>query len=394
METAVILEGARTPIGRFLGAFAELPAVDLGVLASKEAMRRSNVEPNQIDQTILGHARQAGNGPNTGRQVSVRAGVSVEVSAYNVNIACGSGMKAVQLGAQQIELGDSEVVLAGGMENMTRVPFLLDRMRTGYRMGDAQVYDAMYRDGLLDPLCGLIMGETAENLVDRYGLSRAEQDEFALESQQKAAAGARARGAEMFAVEAPAGQGTGKGSVTVSDDEHPRPDTTLERLAELQPVFREGGSVTAGNSSGVTDGAAAMLLMSASRAEAEGREPLARIIGMSWAGVPPEVMGIGPVPATKKVLERTGLSLADIDLIEINEAFAAQVLACERELKFDRDRLNVHGGGISLGHPIGMSGARIILSLAYAMRSRGAALGLATLCISGGQGLAVVLERA
>jgi acetyl-CoA C-acetyltransferase len=392
MEHAVILEGARTPIGRFLGSFAELPAVELGVLAAREAMRRSRVEPDQIDQTILGHARQAGNGPNTGRQVSVRAGVPVEVSAYNVNIACGSGMKAVQLGAQQIALGDSEVVLAGGMENMTRVPFLLDRMRTGYRMGDAQVYDAMYRDGLLDPLCGLIMGETAENLVDHYGLSRAEQDEFALESQQKAAAGARARAAELFAVEAPAGQGTGKGTVT--DDEHPRLDTTPERLAELKPVFREGGSVTAGNSSGITDGAAAMLLMSASRAEAEGRQPLARIIGMSWAGVPPEIMGIGPVPATKKVLERTGLSLADIDLIEINEAFAAQVLACERELKFDRDRLNVHGGGISLGHPIGMSGARIILSLAYAMRSRGAALGLATLCISGGQGLAVVLERA
>jgi acetyl-CoA C-acetyltransferase len=402
METAAILEGARTPIGRFLGSFAELPAVDLGVLAAREAMRRSGVEADQIDQTILGHARQAGSGPNTGRQVSVRAGVPLEVSAYNVNIACGSGMKAVQLGAQQIALGDSEVVLAGGMENMTRVPFLLDRMRTGYRMGDAQVYDAMYRDGLLDPLCGLIMGETAENLVDRYDLSRAEQDEFALESQRKAAAGAGARAEEMFAVDAPAGrgtgqgtgQGTGKGTVTLSDDEHPRPDTTLERLAELKPVFREGGSVTAGNSSGITDGAAAMLLMSASRAEAEGRQPLARIIGMSWAGVPPEIMGIGPVPATKKVLERTGLSLADIDLIEINEAFAAQVLACERELKFDRDRLNVNGGGISLGHPIGMSGARIILSLAYAMRSRGAALGLATLCISGGQGLAVVLERA
>jgi acetyl-CoA C-acetyltransferase len=390
MEHAVILEGARTPIGRFLGSFAELPAVELGVLAATEAMRRSSVDPDQIDQTILGHARQAGNGPNTGRQVSVRAGVPVEVSAYNVNIACGSGMKAVQLGAQQIALGDSEVVLAGGMENMTRVPFLLDRMRTGYRMGDAQVYDAMYRDGLLDPLCGLIMGETAENLVDRYGLSRTEQDEFALESQLKAAAGAEGRAAELFAVEAPSGRET----LTVTEDEHPRPDTTLEGLARLKPVFREGGSVTAGNSSGITDGAAAMVLMSESRAEAEGRRPLARIIGMSWAGVPPEIMGIGPVPATKKVLERTGLSLADIDLIEINEAFAAQVLACERELKFDRDRLNVHGGGISLGHPIGMSGARIILSLAYAMRSRGAALGLATLCISGGQGLAVVLERA
>jgi acetyl-CoA C-acetyltransferase len=390
METAVILEGARTPIGRFLGSYAELPTVDLGVLAAKESMRRSNVEPDAVEQTIFGHARQAGNGPNTGRQVSVRAGVPVEVSGYNVNVACGSGMKAVQLGAQQIALGDSEVVLAGGMENMTRVPFILDRMRTGYRTGDAQVDDAMYRDGLLDPLCGLIMGETAENLVDRYDISRIEQDEFALESQQKARAGTDARSDELFPVEVPAGKGT----VIVTADEHPRPETTLDALAKLKPVFREGGSVTAGNSSGLTDGAAAMVLMSESRAKAEGRDPLARIIGMSWAGVPPEIMGIGPVPATKKVLDRAGLSLADIDLIEINEAFAAQVIACERELKFERDRLNVHGGGISLGHPIGMSGARIILSLAYAMRSRGAALGLATLCISGGQGLAVVLERA
>jgi acetyl-CoA C-acetyltransferase len=387
VETAVILEGARTPIGRFLGSYTELPAVDLGVLATKEATRRSNVEPDQVDQTILGHARQAGNGPNTARQVSVRAGVPVEVSAYNVNIACGSGMKAVQLGAQQIALGDSEVILAGGVENMSRVPFILDRMRTGYRMGDGTVYDAMYRDGLLDPLCGLIMGETAENLVDRYDLSRREQDEFAYESQQKAEAGADARAAELFPVEAP-------GSLTVTADEHPRPETTMEALAALRPVFREGGSVTAGNSSGITDGAAAMVLMSESRAKAEGRTPLARIIGMSWAGVPPEIMGIGPVPATKRVLDKTGLSLADVDLIEINEAFAAQVIACERELKFDRDRLNVNGGGISLGHPIGMSGARILLSLAYAMRARGVSLGLATLCISGGQGLAVVLERA
>jgi acetyl-CoA C-acetyltransferase len=387
VETAVILEGARTPIGRFLGSYTELPAVDLGVLATKEATRRSNVEPDQVDQTILGHARQAGNGPNTARQVSVRAGVPVEVSAYNINIACGSGMKAVQLGAQQIALGDSEVILAGGVENMSRVPFILDRMRTGYRMGDGTVYDAMYRDGLLDPLCGLIMGETAENLVDRYDLSRREQDEFAYESQQKAEAGADARAAELFPVEAP-------GSLTVTADEHPRPETTMEALAALRPVFREGGSVTAGNSSGITDGAAAMVLMSESRAKAEGRTPLARIIGMSWAGVPPEIMGIGPVPATKRVLDKTGLSLADVDLIEINEAFAAQVIACERELKFDRDRLNVNGGGISLGHPIGMSGARILLSLAYAMRARGVSLGLATLCISGGQGLAVVLERA
>ncbi len=391
METPVILEGARTPIGRFLGSFSEITAVELGTLAAGEAMRRAGVEPEEIDQTILGHARQAGNGPNTGRQVSVRAGVPKEVSAYNVNIACGSGMKAVQLAAQQIALGDSQMVLAGGMENMTRVPFLLDRMRTGYRLGDATVYDAMYRDGLLDPLCGLIMGETAENLVDMYGISRQEQDAFALESQQKAQATKAARAAEMFPVEAP--NPSGKGTITLGEDEHPRPDTTLEKLATLPPVFREGGSVTAGNASGITDGAAAMIVTSESRARADGREPLARIVGWSWAGVDPAIMGIGPVPATQKVLDKTGLSLADIDLIEINEAFAAQVIACERELKFDRDRLNVRGGGISLGHPIGMSGARLILTLAYQMRDAGASLGLATLCISGGQGLAVILER-
>jgi acetyl-CoA C-acetyltransferase len=390
MERAVILEGARTPVGKFLGSFAEVPAVELGTIAAREALRRAGVEPASVDQTIFGHARQAGNGPNTGRQVSVKAGVPVEVSAYNVNIACGSGMKSVQVGAQQIALGDSEVVLAGGMENMTRVPFLLPQMRLGYRLGNADVVDAMYRDGLLDPLSGLIMGETAENLVDMYDITREEQDGFALESQQKAREGTDRRAAEIVAVEAPGPRGS---TLTITDDEHPRPDTTLEALGRLEPVFREDGSVTAGNSAGITDGAAAMLLMSETRARNEGREPLARILGMSWAGVPPEIMGIGPVPATKKILERTGLSLADIDLIEINEAFAAQVIACERELKIDRDKLNVNGGGISIGHPIGMSGARIILSLAYEMRARGAALGLATLCISGGQGLAVVLER-
>ena len=391
MEKAVILECARTPVGRFLGSFTEVPAVELGVHACREALRRARVEPDDVDQTIIGHARQAGNGPNTGRQVSVRTGVPKEVSAYNVNIACGSGMKAVQLAAQQIALGDSEVVLAGGIENMTRVPFILDRMRTGYRMGDARVYDAMYRDGLLDPLCGLVMGETAENLVDMYGIAREEQDAFALESQRKAAAGRIGRAAEIVPVSTPDRKGTA--SITVTEDEHPRPDTSLDDLAKLKPVFREGGSVTAGNSSGLTDGAAAMVLMNESRARAEGRKPLARVIGWSWAGVPPEIMGLGPVPATQRVLETTGLSLADMDLIEINEAFAAQVIACERELKFDRDRLNVRGGGISIGHPIGMSGARILLTLAYEMRSGGAGLGLATLCISGGQGLAVVLER-
>ena len=271
MATAVIVEGARTPIGTFLGSFAETTTVELGTIAAVEAMRRSDVTPEQIDQTILGHARQAGNGPNTGRQVSVRAGVPVDISGYNVNMACGSGMKAVQLGAQQIALGDAEVILAGGMENMTRVPYLLPDMRLGHRLGNTEVVDAMYRDGLLDPLCDLVMGETAENLVDRYDISREEQDGFALESQQKAATGAERRGAEMIAVEARHRRGT----VTVEADEHPRPDTTLASLAKLPPVFREGGSVTAGNSSGLTDGAAAMVLMDEERAKAEGRTPLA-----------------------------------------------------------------------------------------------------------------------
>jgi len=389
VETAVILDGARTPIGRFLGSFADTSAVELGTSAAVEALRRAQMAPDQVDQTILGHARQAGNGPNTGRQVSVRAGIPVEVGAYNVNLACGSGMKAVQLAAQQIQLGDAEVVLAGGMENMTRVPYLLPDLRLGHRLGNTEVVDAMYRDGLLDPLCGLVMGETAENLVDRYDITRQEQDAFALDSQRKAAQGKDARAAEIVAVETSL---RGR-PVTVNEDEHPRPDTTAEALAGLAPVFREGGSVTAGNSSGLTDGAAALVLMNEARAAAEGRRPLARILGMSWAGVPPEIMGIGPVPATQKALERTGLTMADLDLIEINEAFAAQVIACERELKSDRDKLNVRGGGISLGHPIGMSGARIILALAYGLRDTGGTLGLATLCISGGQGLAVVLER-
>jgi acetyl-CoA C-acetyltransferase len=392
VERAVILEGARTPIGRFLGSFGEITTVELGVLAVREALRRANVEPEQVEMTILGHARQAGCGPNTGRQVSVRAGIPTEVAAFNVNMACASGMKAVHLGAQQIMTGEAEVVVVGGMENMTRVPFILDRMRSGYRLGDATVYDAMYRDGLLDPICGLLMGETAENLVERYDISRREQDEFALESQRKAESGAERRALEIFPVEAP--DPRGKGTITVTRDEHPRPETTLEGLAKLKPVFRENGSVTAGNSSGLTDGAGAMVLMSESRARAEGREPLARIAGMSSVGVPPEIMGIGPVPATTKVLERTGLALADMDRIEVNEAFAAQVIACERELKFDRERLNTKGGGISVGHPIGLSGARVTLTLAYELRELGLSLGLATLCVSGGQGTAVVLERA
>jgi len=323
--------------------------------------------------------------------VSYRSGLGEDTPAFTVNMACGSGTKAIQVGAEQIMLGNAEVVVAGGQENMTRTPFLLDRLRTGYRMGDAPVLDGMSKDGFVDPLCGLIMGETAENLARRYGISREESDAFALRSQQKADATWDRRAKEIEPIQV-AGA---KGSVTVVErDEHVRPDTTLEGLAKLKPTFSADGVVTPGNASGITDGAAALVLMGESRARAEGREPLARIAGYASAGVDPAYMGIGVVPATKKVLDRTGLSLQDFDVLEVNEAFAPQVLACDRELKFDHDKLNPNGGAIALGHPIGMTGARIVLTLAYEMREKGYALGLATLCISGGQGMAMVLERA
>jgi acetyl-CoA C-acetyltransferase len=391
MEHAVIVEGARTPIGRFLGALAGVPTVELGEIATKEALRRADVEPDQIQEVVVGHARQAGNGPNTARQVSYRSGIPQEVPAYTVNMACGSGSKAVQLAAEQIVLGNLEVVVAGGMENMSRTPYLLDRMRTGYRMGEAEVVDGMYRDGFLDPLSGCIMGETAENLARKYEIPREEQDEFALASQRKAAEGKDRRAKEIVPVEVPGRKGD---AVVVSEDEHPRPDTTLEGLAKLKPTFAKDGTVTPGSSSGITDGAAAMVLMSESRARAEGRSPLAKLVAFASAGVDPAYMGIGVVPATRTVLEKTGLSLQDFDVIEVNEAFAAQVLACDRELKFDHERLNPKGGAIALGHPIGMTGARIVLTAAYELRERDLNLALATLCISGGMGMAVVLERA
>jgi acetyl-CoA C-acetyltransferase len=391
VERAVIIEGARTPVGNFLGALAEVPTVDLGVTATTEAMKRARLQPSDVDQLVYGHARQAGNGPNTARQVAYRSGLPQEVPGFTVNMACGSGVKAVQVAAEDIALGNAEVVVAGGMENMSRTPTILDRMRSGYRMGNATVYDGMYRDGFLDPLCGLTMGETAENLARKYEISRPEQDEFALASQRKAEVGRARRAKEIVAVEVPGP----KGRPTIfTEDEHPRADTTMEILQKLRPVFSEDGTVTAGNSSGITDGAASLVVMSESRARAEGREPLARILAAASAGVDPAYMGIGVVPAVQKVLERAKVSLADVDVLEINEAFAAQMLAVDRELKLDHDRLNPNGGAIALGHPIGMSGARLVLTTAYEMREKGYALGLAALCISGGMGMAMVLERA
>ena len=390
MERAVIVEGARTPIGKFLGAFSEVPAVDLGIAATTEALKRASVESETVEFAIYGHARQAGNGPNTARQVAYRSGLPQEVPAFTVNMACGSGTKAVELAANEIALGNAEVVVAGGYENMTRTPALMDRMRFGFRMGNATVYDGMFRDGFLDPLCGLVMGETAENLARKYSIPREEQDEFALRTQQKAEAGKARRAEEIVPVEVPGRKET----VTVAEDEHPRPETTLQGLAKLKPAFGDDGTVTPGNSSGITDGAAALVFMAETRAKAEGREPLARVVAAASAGVDPAYMGIGVVPAVQRVLDRTGLSMSDFEVVEINEAFAAQVLAVDRELKLDHDRLNPNGGAIALGHPIGMSGARIVLTTAYEMREKGYSLGLAALCISGGQGMAVVLERA
>ncbi len=391
MERAVIVEGARTPVGRFLGVFSEVPAVDLGVHAVTSALDRAKVQAADADELVFGHARQAGNGPNPARQVAYRSGLGEEKPAFTVNMACGSGVKAIQVAAEQIILGNAQIVVAGGQENMTRTPFLLDRMRVGYRMGDATIYDGMSKDGFLDPLCGLIMGETAENLARKYGIPRHEQDEFALRSQQKAAATWDRRAKEIAPIEV---LSPGVQTQLVDRDEQPRPDTTMEGLAALRPVFdSETGTITAGNSSGITDGAAALVLMSEDRARAEGREPLARIGAYASAGVDPAYMGIGVVPATRKVLDQTGLSLQDFEVIELNEAFAAQVLACDRELKLDHDKLNPNGGAIALGHPIGMTGARIVLTCAYEMRENGYSLGLATLCISGGMGMAMVLER-
>jgi acetyl-CoA C-acetyltransferase len=387
-----VISAARTPIGRFGGSFASLSAADLGEIAARAAIERSGLPPAAIDETIFGHARQAGGGPNTARQVSHRAGVPDSVPAFTVNKACASSLKALTLGALSIAAGENETVLVGGTECMSATPYLLPRARFGYRMGDAELVDGMYRDGFLCPLCGQLMGETAENLVREYGILRAEQDAFAAESQRRAA---HAIESGRFADEiVPVTVPGRKGPTLVERDEHPRPDTTAETLAKLPPVFdSESGTVHAGNSSGITDGAAALVLASEREAGKAGVEPLARVAAWTSAGVEPERMGVGPVPALRALTERQKLALADIDLIELNEAFAAQVIACARELPFDLARVNVNGGAIALGHPIGATGARISTTLLHEMKKRGAKRGVATLCVSGGMGMAVLFER-
>lgn len=388
----VYLSGAvRTPIGRFGGSLAQHTAAELGAVVAAESLRRTETAPRNVQEVIWGSARQAGLGPNVARQIAYRASIPEEVPAYTVNQACGSGLKAIILAAQEIMLGRAEIVLAGGVETMSRVPYLAEDARWGMRMGHTQLVDAMYRDGFLDPLSGMLMGETAEKLAQLYEISREEQDQYALRSQQRAAAAIESGrfAAETVPVEIKGRKGE---TMLFARDEHPRPDTTMEALRRLPPVFAANGTVTAGNSSGITDGAAAVVVLSEAAVSTFKIEPQARIIDYEVVGVAPERMGIGPVPAVRRLLARQKLSLDEIDLVELNEAFAAQVIACDRELRFDPDRLNVNGGAIALGHPIGCTGTRIVTTLLHEMARRRVRRGLATLCVSGGMGLALLVE--
>lgn len=387
MEPVYIVSAVRTPIGKFGGGLASLSAADLGTAAAKEAIVRAKIPPDSIDETIFGNARQAGVGPNVARQISHRAGVPDRVPAYTINQACASGLRAVVAGYQSILLGQNKIVLAGGTESMSNTPYLLPKARWGYRLGSAELIDAMYKDGFMCPLCRQLMGETAENLVDKYKISRREQDEYAAMSQNRAEqAWARCDFRdEVVSVET--------ADAKIERDEHFRTGVTAEALAKLKPVFKPDGSVTAGNSSGITDGAAALVLASEAEVKKNRLEPLVRIVDFTNVGVDPTIMGIGPVPAVQQLLEKTKLKLSGIDLIELNEAFAAQVIACERELKIDRGKLNFNGGAIALGHPIGATGARILTTLVFAMKKRNAKRGIATLCVSGGMGMAVLVER-
>lgn len=392
MKNIYLAGAVRTPIGKFGGTLAALTAADLGAAVAKESLRRANVAADQITDSIWGCARQAGGGPNVARQITFRAGVPQTTPAATINQACGSGLKAIILAAQEIMLGRSDAVLAGGTESMSRVPYFADGARWGARLGNMQLVDGMYRDGFSDPLSGLLMGQTAEKLARQYEISRGQQDEFALSSQQKAEA-AIASGRfndEVMSIEITGKKGE---STSFAKDEHCRAGTKIEDLAKLPPVFYKDGTVTAGNSSGITDGAAAVVVLGEEGIKRFGSTPQARIVDYEITGVDPEIMGIGPVPAVRALLERQKVPLSEIDLIELNEAFAAQVIACDRELGFPPDRLNVNGGSIALGHPIGCTGVRITTTLLYEMQKRQAKLGLATLCVSGGMGLALLLER-
>jgi len=390
LQAVYILSAVRTPIGKFGGALASLTAADMGVVAAKAVLERAGVEASQVDEAIFGCARQAGGGPNVARQISVRSGVPVEVPAFTVNKACASGMKAIALAYQSILLGDANCILAGGTESMSRVPYYLDGARWGYRLGNQEMEDGMYRDGFFCPLAKMVMGETADVLAEQYKITREEQDEFALTSQTRAA---RAIAAGRFDAEiVPVTIEGKKGSVTFARDEHPFPDASLEKLGKLAPVFSKDGTITAGNSSGITDGAAAVIVAGEHFVKQNNLKPLARILAVTSAGVDPRTMGIGPVPAVRKLEDKHNLRLHEFGLMELNEAFAAQVLACDRTLNFNRDRLNVNGGAIAIGHPIGATGTRIVVTLLHEMLKRNTKRGVATLCVSGGMGMALALE--
>jgi acetyl-CoA C-acetyltransferase len=392
MTNVYLAASVRTPIGRFGGTLASWTAADLGAAAAKESLMRANLHADQVQQSIWGCARQAGGGPNVARQITYRVGVPEIVPAFTVNQACGSGLQAIILAAQQIILGRVEVVLAGGTESMSRVPYFAEGARWGAAMGNAELVDGMYRDGFNDPLSGLVMGETAENLARQYQIDREAQDEFALRSQQRAQAAIESGRFEAEIV--PLDVKGRKGEPTkFARDEHCRFGTTKADLAKLAPVFSKDGTVSAGNSSGITDGAAAVVVMSEEALKRSGAQAQARVVDYEVVGVAPEIMGIGPVPAVRALLARNKLTLDGMDLVELNEAFAAQVIACDRELKFDADRLNVNGGAIALGHPIGCTGVRITTSLLHELGKRRGKFGLATLCVSGGMGLALLLER-
>lgn len=390
MNEVVIVGAARTPVGTFGGSFAEVSATKLGAVAIAEALNRAGVKPDQVNEVLMGNVLSAGLGMNPARQASLAAGIPDSTPATSVNKVCGSGLKTVALAAGAIMLGDADIVVAGGMEGMSSTPYLLAKARYGYRMGHGELIDHMIKDGLWCVLTDCHMGSTAENVALEREISRADQDAFAAESQRRAA---RAWETGVFAEEVvPVEIPQRKGTIVVDKDEHPRPDSTAEKLAALRPAFAPDGTVTAGNASGINDGGAAVVVMSRKKAEDLGVKPLASILAYASAGVAPRVMGLGPIPATRNVLARCGLSLDEIDLIEANEAFAAQSLAVGRELGWDWERVNVNGGAIALGHPIGASGTRILVTLLYEMKRRQAKRGLATLCIGGGQGISMIVE--
>ena len=391
MDNAVILSACRTPIGSFGGVFKDVSAADLGAVVIREALKRADVNPKDIGDVIMGCVLQAGAGMNVARQAAIKAGVPVEVPAETINRVCGSGLQAVVHAVEAVKAGFIDLILAGGTESMSNAPFLLKGARWGYRMGDADVIDSMLHEGLTCALKGCHMGMTAEEVAKRYGVSREDQDRFAAESQARAERAVQSGvfDNEIVPVDVPQKKG---GTVTVARDEYPRPGTTVEKLATLRPAFTTQGSVTAGNSSGINDGAAALVIATEAWAKKNGRKPLARILAYCTTGVDPMIMGIGPVEAMRKAVERAGMKLTDLDAIELNEAFAAQSVAVVRELGLDPAKVNVHGGAVALGHPIGASGARILTTLVHVLQARGGGRGAASLCIGGGMGTAMIVE--